>query len=132
MAVSYTHLRKRLSAVKGGRFALRCMPAHGYTVVLSDSIGDPLDMIASGPAYPDASTCAQALEMADRYGLRLSDAAHAAGDDSAVDDHVVVICQDRARVLQLAVVIQVDDCLLYTSRRSSPSARSGRPSGGRL
>ena len=73
--VEINTLRKRLSAVKGGRFALRCMPAHVYTVVLSDIIGDPLDMIASGPAYPDASTCAQALEIADRYGLRLSDAA---------------------------------------------------------
>lgn len=73
--VEINTLRKRLSAVKGGRFALRCMPAHVYTVVLSDIIGDPLDMIASGPAYPDSSTCAQALEIASRYGLRLSDAA---------------------------------------------------------
>ena len=73
--VEINTLRKRLSTVKGGRFALRCMPAHVYAVVLSDIIGDPLDMIASGPAYPDASTCAQALEIADRYGLRLSDAA---------------------------------------------------------
>ena len=70
-------LRKRLSAVKGGRFALSCAPAHVYTIVLSDIIGDPLDMIASGPAYPDASTCGQALEIAGRYGLRLSDAARA-------------------------------------------------------
>lgn len=75
--VEMNTLRKRLSAVKGGRFALSCAPAHVYTVVLSDIIGDPLDMIASGPAYPDASTCGQALEIAGRYGLRLSDAARA-------------------------------------------------------
>ena len=73
--VEINTLRKRLSAVKGGRFALSCATAHVYTVVLSDIIGDPLDMIASGPAYPDASTCAQALEIAQRYDLRLSDAA---------------------------------------------------------
>lgn len=75
--VEMNTLRKRLSAVKGGRFALRCAPAHVYTVVLSDIIGDPLDMIASGPAYPDASTCEQALEISERYGLKLSEKAKA-------------------------------------------------------
>lgn len=75
--VEMNTLRKRLSAVKGGRFAQRCAPAHVYTVVLSDIIGDPLDMIASGPAYPDASTCGQAREIAARYGLRLSERAAA-------------------------------------------------------
>ena len=70
-------IRKRLSAVKGGRFALACSPARVYSIVLSDVLGDPLDMIASGPAYPDASTCAQALEIAERYQLRLTDEARA-------------------------------------------------------
>ena len=65
-------IRKRLSNVKGGRFAQRCVPARVYTIVLSDIIGDPLDMIASGPACPDSSTCAQALQIAQKYNLRLS------------------------------------------------------------
>lgn len=65
-------IRKRLSKVKGGRFAQCCMPAKVFAVVLSDVLGDPLDMIASGPACPDSSTCAQALEIAKRYQLRLS------------------------------------------------------------
>ena len=68
-------IRKRLSAVKGGRFAQHCAPAQVFSVVLSDIIGDPLDMIASGPAYPDSSTCGQALAIAEKYGLRLSDEA---------------------------------------------------------
>lgn len=68
-------IRKRLSGVKGGRFAIACRPAHVFTVVLSDIIGDPLDMIASGPAYPDSSTCEQALEIASRYSLKLSEKA---------------------------------------------------------
>jgi len=65
-------IRKRLSAVKGGRFALACAPAKVFSIVLSDIIGDPLDMIASGPAYPDSSTCAQAKMIAEKYGLKLS------------------------------------------------------------
>ena len=70
--VEMNTIRKRLSAVKGGRFAQLCEPAHVFTIVLSDIIGDPLDMIASGPAYPDSSTCEQALEIAGRYDLALS------------------------------------------------------------
>ena len=45
--------------------------------MLSDILGDPLGMIASGPAYPDSSSCAQALDIAKRYGLRLSERAWA-------------------------------------------------------
>ena len=70
--VEMNTIRKRLSAVKGGKFALACSPARIVSVVLSDIIGDPLDMIASGPAYPDASTCADAIAIAEKYGLDLS------------------------------------------------------------
>ena len=66
-------VRKRISAVKGGRFAQFCAPAHVYSVVLSDIIGDPLDMIASGPAYPDSSTCQQAWDVIQKYGIRISE-----------------------------------------------------------
>ena len=75
--VEMNTIRKRLSAVKGGRFALHCAPARLFSVVLSDVVGDRLDMIASGPAAPDGSTCAQAVEIAERYGLRLSPRARA-------------------------------------------------------
>ena len=66
-------IRKRLSAVKGGRFAQLCAPARVFSVVLSDIIGDPLDMIASGPAYPDASTCEEAVAIARKYNLKLTE-----------------------------------------------------------
>ncbi|MGM9627405.1 MAG: glycerate kinase [Faecousia sp.] len=75
--VEINTIRKRLSGVKGGRFALSCAPARVFSVVLSDILGDPLDMIASGPAYPDSSTCQQALAIADKYGLKLSCGARA-------------------------------------------------------
>ena len=70
--VEMNTLRKHLSAVKGGRFAQYCAPAKVFSVVLSDIIGDPLDMIASGPAYPDSSTCEQAQAIVKRYNLKLS------------------------------------------------------------
>ncbi len=73
--VEMNTVRKRLSGVKGGRFALAAAPAKVFGIVLSDILGDPLDMIASGPAYPDASTCEEALEIVSRYGLKLSDQA---------------------------------------------------------
>ncbi len=65
-------IRKRLSLVKGGRFAQLCAPASVYSVILSDILGDPLDMIASGPAYPDSSTASDALAVVKKYGLKLS------------------------------------------------------------
>lgn len=73
--VEINTIRKRLSAVKGGRFALACAPAKMLSIVLSDILGDSLDMIASGPAYPDSSTCAEAKAIVEKYGLRLSPAA---------------------------------------------------------
>ena len=69
--VEMNTIRKRLSAVKGGRFAQLCAPAKIFSIVLSDIIGDPLDMIASGPAYPDSSTCQQAFEIINKYGINL-------------------------------------------------------------
>ena len=70
--VEMNTIRKRLSSVKGGRFAQACAPAQVFSIVLSDILGDPLDMIASGPAVPDTSTCAQALAIAEKYRLNLS------------------------------------------------------------
>ena len=75
--VEINTIRKRLSAVKGGRFAQACAPARVFSIVLSDILGDPLDMIASGPAYPDSSTCAEAQAIADKYQLSLSNRARA-------------------------------------------------------
>ena len=75
--VEMNTIRKRLSAVKGGRFALACAPAKIFSIVLSDILGDPLDMIASGPAVPDSSTGEQAIAIARKYRLPLSNEANA-------------------------------------------------------
>ena len=73
--VEINTVRKRLSAVKGGKFAKICEPAQVYAIVLSDILGDPLDMIASGPACPDTSTCEDANKIIAKYNIRLSDKA---------------------------------------------------------
>ncbi len=75
--VEMNTVRKRLSAVKGGKFALHCAPARIEAVILSDILGDPLDMIASGPVSPDSAGCAEALAVAEKYRLRLSEQAAA-------------------------------------------------------
>ena len=75
--VEINTIRKRLSAVKGGRFAQLCQPAKVFSIVLSDILGDPLDMIASGPACADKSTCEDAQRIAEKYHLALSEQARA-------------------------------------------------------
>ena len=73
--VEINTIRKRLSAVKGGKFARACAPAEVVSIILSDVVGDRADAIASGPACPDMSTAQEALEIARKYSLRLSGAA---------------------------------------------------------
>lgn len=68
-------LRKRFSRVKGGKFAKYCEPAQVYNVILSDVLGDRVDVIASGPACADTSTAADAVAVVEKYGLQLSDRA---------------------------------------------------------
>ncbi len=65
-------VRKRLSAVKGGRFASACEPARVFGILLSDVLGDQPDMIASGPVCADSSTCEDARAVIRKYGLELS------------------------------------------------------------
>ena len=62
-------VRKHLSRLKGGQLARAGAPATILTLVLSDVIGDPLDVIASGPTAPDPSTFGDALEVLARRGV---------------------------------------------------------------
>lgn len=63
-------VRKHLSALKGGQLARAAAPARVVALVLSDVVGDPLDVIASGPTVPDPTTFADALAVLDRRGVR--------------------------------------------------------------
>lgn len=64
-------VRKHLSRIKGGRLAAACAPAQVFTLTISDVPGDDPAVIASGPTVPDASTCADALAILDRYRIEL-------------------------------------------------------------
>lgn len=126
--VEINTLRKRFSGVKGGRFAQLCAPAHVVSIVLSDILGDPLDMIASGPAYPDSSTSAQAMAIVKKYGLRLSEHAQSLLAQetpktlSNVETHITgsvrqlcVSAEETARSLGYAPVV-LTDSLRCTAR----------------
>jgi len=70
--VEINTVRKRLSSVKAGRFARLVEPASVFSIVLSDVIGDRLDFIASGPAYPDNSTSVEAFSILEKYKINVS------------------------------------------------------------
>lgn len=65
-------VRRHLSAIKGGRLAAACHPARVVTLLISDVPGDNACDIASGPTVGDATTCADALAILQRYGMALS------------------------------------------------------------
>jgi len=62
-------LRKHMSLLKGGQLARAAYPAQVITLVLSDVVGSPLDVIASGPTVPDSTTWADAWSIVEKYGL---------------------------------------------------------------
>jgi len=62
-------VRKHLSRIKGGRLAAACAPARVVTLTISDVPGDDPSIIASGPTVADASTCADALAILQRYAI---------------------------------------------------------------
>jgi glycerate 2-kinase len=62
-------VRKHISAIKGGQLAALASPAHVLSLILSDVIGDDLDVIGSGPTSPDASTFSTARAVFDKYGI---------------------------------------------------------------
>ena len=62
-------VRKHLSRIKGGRLAQACAPARVVTLTISDVPGDDPSIIASGPTVPDATTCAEALSILERYAI---------------------------------------------------------------
>jgi len=78
-------VRKHVSALLGGRLALRCAPARVLTLAISDVPGDDPAVIASGPTVADASTCADALTIVRRHGIELPAAAQRGLESGALE-----------------------------------------------
>ena len=125
-------IRKRLSAVKGGKFAAWCAPARVEAVVLSDILGDPLDMIASGPAAPDSSTCADALAIARECGLRMSERAWACLNEETPKSLCNVHTQVIGSVRQLCAAAEAEcrrlgyETVFLTDRLDCEAREAGR------
>jgi hydroxypyruvate reductase len=108
--VEINTVRKRLSCIKGGRLAEHVAPARVVSLVLSDVLGDRLDSIASGPAYPDATTSAEAQRIAEKYRLALSPAVQQAltretpkrldNVETYLIGSVRVLCEEAARAAE--------------------------------
>lgn len=105
-------VRKHLSRIKGGRLAAACAPAKVFTLTISDVPGDDPAVIASGPTVPDASTCANALAILDRYRIEVPAAVRAqleAGEletpkpgDAAFEGHEVRLIATPQQSLEAA------------------------------
>lgn len=119
-------IRKRLSGVKGGRFAQLCAPAQVFSIVLSDVLGNSLESIASGPAAPDSSTSEQALEVVKKYGLRLSSRAleilkeetpkTLENSETVITGSVQSLCESAARAAgELGYAPEIFDSVLNLS-----------------
>lgn len=85
--VEINTIRKRLSKVKGGRFALHCAPAKVFSIVLSDIIGNRLDMIASGPTAADSTAYEDAMRIVKKNGIELTE-----NTRTALQTETSVIC----------------------------------------
>lgn len=92
-------VRKHLSSVKGGRLAELAYPAGVVSLILSDVIGDRLDVIASGPTSPDRTTFRDALDVLEKYDIMgrapgsvvalLEDGMHGAVRETPKEDNAV-------------------------------------------
>jgi len=101
-------IRKRLSAVKAGRFAQFVAPASTFAVVLSDVLGDRLDSIASGPMAPDHSTSCDAKRIVEKYNLKLTSLMEELLEketpkevlnvETVITGSVVTLCQSAAQI----------------------------------
>jgi hydroxypyruvate reductase len=102
-------VRKKLSAIKGGKLAAAAAPAKVITLIISDVPGNDISMVASGPTVADAGSPSEAIDILDRYAISLSDDARSAIERS----RPVAIAEGDIRMLASS-----DDALLAAAARA--------------
>lgn len=105
-------VRKKLSAIKGGKLALACVPARVVTLIISDVPGNDVAVVASGPTVADTTSVADAIAILDRYGIEADQrliSAMRAGDTRAAgridaDVRVLATSDDALQAAALAAM----------------------------
>ena len=107
-------VRKHLSKIKGGGLLRACRGGHLVTLLVSDVLGDPIDLIASGPTVPDESTANDALEVLSKFdpNLKLSERIYLSLESEAdlvaqqtVIDSTVVMLGNNALAVDAAGIV---------------------------
>ncbi|MDQ1296484.1 MAG: glycerate 2-kinase [Bacteroidota bacterium] len=96
-------IRKHLSKVKGGQLARAAFPARVLSLILSDVIGDPLDVIASGPTAPDPTTFADAIAIIRKYHI-----------DDKIPEQIYRVLRDGFEKKRQETLKESDEALLLT------------------
>jgi hydroxypyruvate reductase len=125
-------IRKRLSAVKGGRFAAHCAPARIESIILSDILGDPVDMIASGPAAADPVTAEEAKRIGVRYGVAQLPGVAACLETETpkrtpnVHTQIIGSVRELCRAAENAAASLGYECIFLTDRMEGEASETGR------
>ncbi len=121
-------VRKKLSAIKGGKLATACAPAAVITLIISDVPGNDVSMVASGPTVADTSSPAEALEILDRYVVSASASARTAIESSTpvkiAEGDVRILATSDDAILATAALAAQHDITPYTLGDLSDDARS--------
>ncbi len=121
-------VRKKLSAIKGGKLAAACAPATVITLVISDVPGNDVSMVASGPTIADGSSPAEALEILDRYAISTSTSARTAIENSApvkvVAGDIRILATSDDAMLATAALVTTHEITPYTLGDLTGDARS--------
>ena len=109
-------VRKKLSAIKGGKLAAACAPARVITLVISDIPGNDISMVASGPTVADTSPASEALDILERFAITISDGARQAIQNS----QPVIIAAGEVRILATSDDALIAGAALAVEREISP------------
>ena len=121
-------VRKKLSAIKGGKLAAACAPAAVITLIISDVPGNDVSMVASGPTIADGSSPAEALEILDRYAVATSASARTAIKNSTpvkvADGDIRILATGDDAMLATAALAAKHEITPYTLGDLEGDARS--------